>query len=82
MKTAVVVLQHENWEDDGGDHDPRLVTIADPDFAFLASLAETDDADARIAERSEMDRVRAILAAAATPGLPCQLDAVFNIWFS
>ena len=35
MKHIAMNLQHENWEDDGGDHDPFVVAISDEDFDTL-----------------------------------------------
>ena len=75
MKNVVVVRQESNWEDDGGDHDPCLITVSDVDFAFLEECANGDEADS-----DTMETVDAIVAAAKRPALPTQVDGVFNIW--
>jgi len=73
MLNVVVVLQHINWEDDGGAHDPFLVTVDQDLFTELKGYdAGTYPSDAY--------ELRGRLLTCPTPSLPCQIDAVFNIW--
>jgi len=74
-RNVVITLQHENWEDDGGDHDPHLVTISKAQFDALeaASTGRTIGGD-------EADAVRDLIRNAPSPSLPCTLHAVFNFW--
>ena len=72
---VVVVRQQENWEDDGGSHDPILLTVTEDVFTELERLEAAD------AEPMNIDFVAKLLSG---PDLtcPCQLDGVFNIWWT
>jgi hypothetical protein len=70
---VVVVMQHVNWEDDGGEHDPVLVTV---DQQFLTELETYHNGAVPADAWGLKDRLRNT----PRPTLPCQLDAVFNIW--
>ena len=73
MFNVVVVMQHVNWEDDGGMHDPILKTVDQATFTELSGYGRgTYPADAWDLK----DR----LSKFPSPTMPCQLDAVFNIW--
>lgn len=74
---VVIVLQHENWEDDGGDHDPVLITLTKAQFDVLEA-AHTG----RVIDDTEVDALRDLIHAAPVPALPCTIHAVFNFWYS
>lgn len=75
-KTVVIVMQEQNWEDDGGAHDPFVVTISNEDYQELKGI--------NIMERSGQhedlyDRVWDSIV--RDPQFPMQIDDVLNIWY-
>ncbi len=72
MKNVVVSFQHENWEDDGGDHDPKLYSVSDEMFDRLEKLEGMDEVYSEDFED---------IVLSPSPELPCTLDGVFNIWY-
>jgi len=70
---VIVVMQHVNWEDDGGSHDPVLVTVDQTTFTELEGY---DNGKTPADYWDLRDRINAM----PKPYVPCQLDAVFNIW--
>jgi hypothetical protein len=75
MHNVVVVMQEENWQDDGGEHDPILVTVNDSELKVL------QDAESSVVGTDLNYEIRSILERAPAPSLPCELTAVFNIWY-
>lgn len=77
-KNIVVVMQHVNWEDSGGDHDPALVTVDDKLFEELVNYTSTHQDECPEQLR---DALSLVIRDTQPPALPCTLDAVFNIWY-
>jgi hypothetical protein len=77
MKTVVIVQQNDNWEDDGGDHDPLLISLSDADFITIKTWHDTGEP----ISDSDHDRLGLMLAAGTPCTCPCNLDGVFNIWW-
>lgn len=73
---VVVVMQEENWEDDGGAHDPALISLTPAEFLRFQAAAEASSA----IDSDEADALEAIIHNAACPSLPCTVHAVLNIW--
>ena len=74
-KTVVLTTQHENWDDDGGDHDCFAITVEDADFIKLKKLSE-DVCD----EGDFADII--IRAIPKTPeDYPLLIDGIFTIWY-
>jgi hypothetical protein len=78
MKNVVITLQEENWEDDGGDHDPSLVTISDDEFAQLQIEHEAGDT----VSSNRNDEILKMIDTAPSPALPCEMHGVFGIWYN
>ena len=75
-KTVVIVMQEQNWEDDGGAHDPFVVTISDEDYEELKGV----DIMERSGQHEDLyDRVWKSIV--ADPQFPMQIDDVLNIWY-
>ena len=74
-KTVVIVMQEQNWEDDGGAHDPFVVTISDEDYEELRQieLLERSGAHEELYERMNDGMI--------DPTYPLQIDDVLNIWY-
>jgi hypothetical protein len=72
-RNAVIVMQHVNWEDDGGSHNPFIRTLDDKTFEELQGYS--DDVVPRDAWEL-LERLNAL----PEPTLPCNIDAIFNIW--
>ena len=74
-KTVVIVMQEQNWEDDGGSHDPFVVTISDEDYEELraVSMLERSGAHEELYERMNAGMI--------DPTYPLQIDDVLNIWY-
>lgn len=83
MKLVVIVQQEENWEDDGGAHDPVLVQVSDEDLAFLQGISPEGD-DYYVVTDAENERVNQIIEHGLVPEwrFPCEIHGVFNIWWS
>lgn len=76
MKRVVIVMQEENWEDDGGDHDPDLIKVSDKDFDRLVELHNKGTING-----DEHDEVRAIISTGQTQWeFPCEIHRIFNFW--
>lgn len=73
-KNVVVVLQHSNWEDSGGDHDPILVSVSDELFDELETHSRSTSLSCPESVRDAVRKSKRISA-------PCTVDAVFNIWY-
>jgi hypothetical protein len=71
MKTIVCSLQEQNWEDDGGDHDPFVVQVSDTEFADLTK--DDEIVDSAVADDL---RDRGIPLTA-----PVTIDWVGTIWY-
>ena len=88
MKTYVVVMQDENWQDDGGDHDPFVVQISDPEIAARLEQQPTIPNWIDPADPDDMSRPNADLTLALEKGklteitYPLQIDGVLNFWTS
>lgn len=78
MKTLVVSFQHENWEDDGGEHDPEIIQISDEDFVMLDSIDVLDRGDA---DQEELYN-RLLSSIIREPEFPLQIDYAMTVWFS
>lgn len=91
MKTYVCSLQQENWDDDGGDHDPFIIQVTDEEGAKLEAahavadcrliryvdMADPDDAAHPYAEESLIILQNEV----ATPWVfPMEIDGVLNFW--
>lgn len=77
MKTVVVSFQHENWEDGGGAHDPKIVQISDEDFDMLARFRVLDLGDEdqeKLYDRLERGIIR-------NPQFPLQIDYARTVWY-
>ena len=74
-KTVVIVMQEQNWEDDGGSHNPFVVTISDEDYEELrkVELLEQSGAHEELYERMNAGMI--------DPTYPLQIDDVLNIWY-
>lgn len=74
MQTVVVVCQHENWEDNAGEHDPILTCLSDEDFIKLQAIKDV----------VPFDEIENIIASGIInkPEYPIQIDGVFNIWYT
>jgi mannitol/fructose-specific phosphotransferase system IIA component len=74
-KTVVIVMQEQNWEDDGGSHDPFVVTISDEDYEELRAvdMLERSGAHEELYERMNAGMI--------DPTYPLQIDDVLNIWY-
>lgn len=78
MKTVVICMQEENWEDDAGGHDPALVTISDADFEVLKTFEKLD-----VLTHTQKQQVDAMCDGPyPIAELPCTLHGVFSFWFS
>lgn len=75
MKHVVIVQQEENWEDDGGSHDPWVAEVSDEQLAVLDKLDRK-----RGISVEERDWVLALPTASVT--FPCEIHGVFNFWYS
>lgn len=73
---AVIVMQEDNWEDDGGAHDPVLVTLTAAELTRFRAAAEA----ASSIDSDEADALKAIVDKAPRPSLPCTIHDVLNIW--
>lgn len=76
MKTVVITLQHENWEDDGGDHDAFVAQISEDDYNLLIekdTLYKSGD-DSELYERI-------LESVVSDPQFPMQIDNVLNVWY-
>lgn len=91
MKTAtknvVVVMQQENWEDDGGDHDPVLFQVSDKDFDFLETLRQQVSDSATVDQvfsigRDAVNSILTMMQASPDVRAPCMVDAMFNFWYT
>lgn len=75
MKTVVMVMQEQNWEDDGGAHDPFVVQLSDEDYQELKSIGILEKSGAH---EELYDRVwNGIIEAK----FPLQIDDVLNVWY-
>jgi hypothetical protein len=71
MKNIVINVQEENWQDDGGAHDPFAITVTEEDYQFLKSDGVKSD-----------DEIEVILDRSPYVDLPAQIDDVFVVWTS
>jgi hypothetical protein len=81
MKTIVVSLQHENWEDDGGDHDPFVTQIDDNDYSALveSDILKIYDDDGNDSDHATL--IERLRAGKCEPFYPLRIDNVFTIWY-
>jgi hypothetical protein len=75
MKIIVVVVQQENWEDDGGDHDPNIFEVDDADFDWVAKLHD------KVTSGDMVDKFYTAARQIPVGIFPMQIDGVFNIWW-
>lgn len=75
IKTAVISVQDENWEDDGGDHCPKIYEISPADLAKLQAW-EQQGPQKKHAVESLLSRSTEVNA----PQYPISVDGVFEIW--
>lgn len=77
MKTIVYNLQHENWEDDGGDHDPVILEIEDSEYEeiVMAGVLESDTPLFEKLSAARRDDAQSVT-------FPIQVDDVMTIWFT
>ena len=80
MLNVAINVQEEDWEDDGGAHDPFIVSVEkveEIDAAFGAYLR-------KLVEENKVEgywpkEVPDLSSAIVKP--PCMVDGVFPIWF-
>lgn len=73
MKTIVLTLQHENWEDDGGAHDAFIIELQDEYYEELKKVSVLD---------RESELYAAIDSANILNNFPITVDDVLNVWYS
>ena len=73
---AVIVMQEDNWEDDGGAHNPVLVTLTAAELTRFQAAAGASSA----IDSDEADALEAIITKAPRPSLPRTIHDVLNIW--
>ena len=76
MKTIVFNVQHENWEDDGGEHDVQIKQVDDALFAELENAKGS-----LVMDESPMTELEKAPDLSVTTW-PLQVDAVFTFWYS
>jgi hypothetical protein len=81
MKTIVVTLQHENWEDDGGEHDPFVTSVNDYDYKALMECNTLKMSDDEGDDSDEAKLIERLREGAFEPVYPLQVDNVFTIWY-
>ena len=84
MKNVVVTRQEENWQDDGGSHNPGMSTISDEDFDWMVKLTKdfaNGVMEGNISSDDE-EKIGEILCAGPDVKLPATIDGVFNFWYS
>jgi hypothetical protein len=81
MKTIVVTLQHENWEDDGGDHDPFVTSVNDRDYKALVGCDTLKMYDDEGDDSDHATLVNRLREGAFDPVYPLRIDNVFTIWY-
>lgn len=76
MKTVVIGMQEQNWEDDAGAHDPFITTISDEDYQEIQNIEimECSGAHEDLYNRIEAGVV-------SDPTFPMQIDDVLMIWY-
>lgn len=75
-KNIVLVTQEQNWEQDGGEHDPEAWTVLDADYVALQKM-ESNDPD----ENDFYDIQEILKRSTPITEFPVMIDAVMNIWF-
>ena len=91
MKTYVCTMQQENWEDDGGDHDPFIIQVSDEEGQWLESFVESasllpgrhiNEDDKEEMEMPYADMVLLIRRSkVALPwSLPITIDGILAFW--
>lgn len=73
MKTLVISLQEQNWEDDGGDHDPFITQLNDADYAELQK-GEVLSSESTLVETLRKNTIVEVF--------PMTIDAVETVWIS
>lgn len=77
-KTIAMNLQHENWEDDGGDHDVFVVTISNEDYETLKAL----ESDGLLSDESDLyERLTSALYSDEPVSFPVTIDDALTIWY-
>lgn len=74
-KTVVISVQDEDWEDDGGDHCPKIYEVSPTDLATL-QIWEQEGPQKVSAVESLISRSTEVTA----PQYPISIDGVFEIW--
>lgn len=75
-KNIVLVTQEENWQDDGGSHNPIALTVSEEDYLLLRQLEKKDpDEVAWEVIDNILDRSTKI------DKFPIMIDGLFNIWY-
>lgn len=78
-KTVVVTIQHNNWEDDGGDHDPSVYEVDDSLYQDLVHMSREHASNSYDDVEDLGERLEKCVV--TTPKYPMSIDGVFNIWY-
>jgi hypothetical protein len=70
MHFIAVSLQEENWEDDGGDHDPFVTTVTTAELGQIQAGGTLKEGDPLIKK----------LRAATPVQLPVQIEWIGTVW--
>ena len=84
-KTYVVTFQHENWEDDGGDHDAFIVVVPESigkrlEEVELLPMSCVEDDEDRAEPDADLVEALTTYRMPAPYSLPIFIDGVLNIW--
>lgn len=78
---VVIVTQEENWQDDGGAHDPGVWRVNKETFERLKVIDPVSESPAEIISYEEMEKLFED-AMPAGKEFPMTIDGVFNVWYS
>lgn len=93
MVTAIVVMQHTTWEDDGGCHNPVIYDISTADFKQVVDMSracpngspqigEPNTYSFTLGDHVDEGDLREIFTRSTSPSkFPIQVDYVLNIWY-
>ena len=84
MPNIAINLQHEEWEDDGGAHDPFVIDldalrVIDATLADVMTAAISDPENIPMITRDSADTLNLDSVRAS---FPCMVDAAFAVWFA
>ena len=84
-KTYVVTFQHENWEDDGGDHDAFIVVVPESigkrlEQVNLLPMGYVADNEDRAEPDADLVEALTTYRMPEPYPLPISIDGVLNIW--